>query len=55
MNLGGNSQVQKLSPIFISLDQIKSLRPSGPGKARCLRVVIIGPSVQSGVEMDTEN
>lgn len=42
MSSGCNSQVQKLSPIFISLDQINSLRPSDLGKAKSLRVFIIG-------------
>ena len=58
MSLGCNVQMQKVSHIFIFLNQIKSLRPSGSGQARCPIGIIIGApctSVDLGVEVGTEN
>lgn len=56
MSLGCNAQMQKMSHIFISLNQIKSLRPSGSGQARCPSFLELScPSMESGVEVGTEN
>ena len=42
MSLGCNVRMQKVSHIFIFLNQNKSLRPSGSGQARCPIGIIIG-------------
>lgn len=45
-----------MSHIFISLNQIKSLRPTGSGQARCPSFLELScPSMESGVEVGTEN